>query len=102
MWAARRRTEIGIRLALGAPARAVHRVVLSGVSELVAVGAVIGVVCAIGVVQVERGIFGPILSLGVIPLGASIAALGLVGGLAAIIPSLRAARQAPADVLRSS
>lgn len=101
MWAMRRRGEIGIRLALGASGTHVHGVQLSGAGRIVGTGIVIGVVLAFGLVQVERSSVGPMISLGAIEIAGSLATFILVSGVAALIPSLRATRQSPIDVLRS-
>jgi predicted permease len=101
MWASRRRSEIGIRLALGASTRSIHRLLLSGVGRLVGVGAALGLVCAFAVVQIERSWMGPILSLDALTIASSLAALGACAALAGFLPSRRATRQHPAEVLRS-
>jgi ABC-type antimicrobial peptide transport system permease subunit len=53
-------------------------------------------------VQVERGRLGPYLSLDIIAIAATLGVLGIVGGVAAFVPSWRASKQSPADVLRSA
>jgi predicted permease len=102
MWAVRRRAEIGIRLALGSPSSAVHRLLLTEVWRLLAVGGTLGIVCAYGLVQVERGRLGPYLSLDVVAIASTLSVLGIIGGVAAFVPSWRASKQSPADVLRSA
>jgi predicted permease len=102
MWATRRRGEIGVRLALGASSRHVHGLLLSDAARIIGTGTVIGFGLAFGLVQVERGSLGRMISLGVVEVAGSLAAFALIGGLAALLPSLRATRQTPADVLRSN
>jgi putative ABC transport system permease protein len=101
MWAARRRAELGIRIALGARARDVYATLLGGATRLVAIGVALGLVCAAGLVQVERSRMGPALSLDVVTIAASVLTLCLFAGLAGFLPARRATRHPPADVLRS-
>jgi ABC-type antimicrobial peptide transport system permease subunit len=101
MWAARRRGEIGIRLALGATSGHVHGLLLSAATRLVGAGAVIGLVCAFGLVRLEQGMLGPILALGPATVLATTATFALIAGIAATLPAWRATRQPPAEVLRT-
>jgi predicted permease len=102
MWATRRRGEIGVRLALGATTTHVHRLLLSDAARIIGTGTIIGLALAYGLVQIERGSLGRLISLGVVEIASSLGAFTVVGGLAALIPSLRATRQTPAEVLRSA
>ncbi|HEY4216530.1 MAG TPA: ADOP family duplicated permease [Gemmatimonadaceae bacterium] len=102
MWAAQRRAEIGIRLALGATSGNVHWLLLSGVGKLLCTGAALGLFCAFGIVQIERGQIGPIISLDAAAVGISLLVLVACAGAAAYLPSRRATRQHPAEVLRTS
>jgi putative ABC transport system permease protein len=96
----RRRTEIGIRMALGAAPGAVVRLVVSRVSILVGCGLAIG-----GGLSLWASRFVAALLYGVEPrdpltvLGA-MATLTSVGCLAGWLPAWRAARIDPAEVLR--
>lgn len=101
MWATARRGEIGIRLALGASSRHVHALLLSRVGRIAGAGAAIGMICAFGLVRVERGWIGPIVRLDALVILTSLATLSAIVGLAVLLPSLRATRQPPAEVLRS-
>jgi predicted permease len=96
----RRRTEIGIRMALGAAPGGVVRMVLLRVALLVGAGVVIG-----GLVTLWASRFVSTLLFSLEPrdpltLVASAAVLIGVGGLAGWIPARRAARLDPARVLR--
>jgi ABC-type antimicrobial peptide transport system permease subunit len=97
---ARRRTEIGIRIALGAVPRGVVRLVLSRVLILVSLGAVIG-----STLSVWASRFAAALLYGVEPqdpmtLFGAVAALTAVAALAGWVPARRAASLDPAAVLR--
>jgi len=99
-WAAQRRGEIGIRLALGASARHVHTVLLGGVGRLVAIGAVIGVAGAVGLARLERSWWGPTFTLDLLPLAVTLVVISVAAMTAGFLPVRRAAAANPADVLR--
>jgi ABC-type antimicrobial peptide transport system permease subunit len=101
MWATRRRGEIAIRLALGATKSNVHALLLSAAGRLVGVGAAIGLVCAFGLVRIEQGWLGPIVSLGPGAVLGTLASFAFIAGAAAMIPTWRATRRPPAEVLRA-
>jgi predicted permease len=102
MWAATRRTEVGIRLALGAPARHVYQLLLSGAAKLATAGAVGGVLAASLLVWLERSRYGPSLAFDPSALVAGLLVVAAATILAAWIPARRASRVSPADVLRSA
>jgi predicted permease len=98
---ARRRREIGIRMALGASRRAVLGMVVSAGGRLTAIGLGVGAIAALGVTR-----FLTFLLYGVSPADpatfAGISALLLiVGAGAATVPARRAARVDPAETLRT-
>ena len=98
---AMRGREIGVRLALGAhPGAVVGAVVRSGMA-LAALGVVIGsVIAALSTRFLESLLFG-VSALAPSAFVAPIVAISVATVLAAWIPAMRAARMAPADVLRS-
>jgi predicted permease len=100
-WSAERRTEIGIRLALGAQVRHVHAVLLGGVGRLVAIGGVVGIGGAVALMRLERAWWGPAIALEPVAVLTGVALFTLVAGIAAFVPSWRATAIAPADVLNA-
>jgi predicted permease len=99
---ARRRAELGIRMALGAAPAIVIRLVLARVGALVAAGVAVGAALALGAAR-----FVTALLYGLEPhdpatlVGAAVT-LAAVGALAGWLPAYRASRIDPAEVLRES
>ncbi len=98
----RRRTEIGIRMALGAGPSSAVRLILLRVAVLVGLGVIVGAVLSIWAAG-----FVSTLLFGLQPrdpgtLLAAALVLSAVGGLAGWLPARRAARIDPARVLRES
>jgi len=93
--------EIGVRLALGAHRGSVLGMVLRRGATLVATGLVIGLAAArpgtrlVGNLLFETAPIDPATYTG------AVVALGLVAGVACLVPALRAVRVDPAVVLRS-
>jgi hypothetical protein len=96
----RRRNEIGIRMALGANAWAVLRLILTEAAGLVAVGIAVGAVLAYGAARAASALFFN-LNPGDIPtMLCAIALLTTVAALAAAIPARRAANLQPTEALK--
>ena len=100
--AARQRThDIGIRLALGALARDVRRLVLGDALSVVAPGAAIGIVVAlIGGRVLSSQLFG-VSPIDPVSLALATTVLLAVGLGAAYLPAYRAGQTDPVEVLRS-
>jgi predicted permease len=97
---ARRRTEIGVRIALGALPSRVMRMVLEDVGRLIAIGIVIGTVGAWFATPLLKSFLFGITANDPRVIGVAMAVL-VVGALAAgLIPARRAALLPPTDALR--
>lgn len=96
----RRRTEIGIRMALGADARSVLRLVLCNVAWLTAIGVVAGALVTFWAVRFVRTLLFGIEAEDPVTFGAAIMIIAAVGCVAGLLPARRAARIPPAVVLR--
>ncbi len=96
-----RTREIGVRMALGARAGQVVRMVLADVLPLAAGGAVIGVAAALFAGPVLRGLLFGISPADPVSLIAAPAALSLVALAASCLPARRASRVDPMVSLRN-
>ena len=98
---AQRRREISIRMALGARASDVLRMIVGRALLLAALGALIGVTAAQALGRViQRQLFGVTL-LDPITIASAVLVLALSAVLASLLPARRAASVDPASVLRS-
>lgn len=95
-----RRTEIGVRRALGATKRHVRLQFLVEAVLLSGMGGVFGVVLGIGVTVGYANARDIVLSIPAASLAIGVGAALAVGGLAGLSPSGRAAKLAPADAIR--
>ena len=96
----RRRTEIGVRIALGADSRGVVRLVLGRASRLIAIGVVAGVVISLLLAHFVEALLYGLPPRDPATLAGAVAVLVAVGLLAAGLPARRASRIDPATVLR--
>jgi putative ABC transport system permease protein len=96
-----RTNEIGIRMSLGADAGKVQRMFISEGGVLVAAGLVIGVVGAIAVSRLIRGLLFGIEPSDPMTLAAVFGVMAAVGLVACWIPAMRAAKVDPGIALRA-
>jgi ABC-type antimicrobial peptide transport system permease subunit len=96
-----RRREIGVRIALGATARDVRRLVLGEGARMVVLGAMFGLTLALVTTRALRGLLFEIQPLDPVALAAAIGLLMAVAGMALYIPTRQAGRVDPVTMLRA-
>jgi putative ABC transport system permease protein len=94
-----RRTEIGIRMALGATRSAIMRLVLGRVSTLVGIGIIVGLALAVWASRFVNTLLYGLEPGDPLTLISSAAALAGIGALAGWLPAHRASRLDPTKVL---
>jgi putative ABC transport system permease protein len=99
---ARRRTEIGIRMALGAAPAAVVQLVLSRVAWLVGVGVLAGTMLSLWASHFVTAMLYGLQPRDPVTLVGSAAVLAATGAIAGWLPARVASRLEPAQVLRES
>jgi ABC-type antimicrobial peptide transport system permease subunit len=98
---AQRTREIGVRMAIGASAGKVVRMVLAGALRTVGIGLVIGTLAALaGARLIASQLYG-VSARDPVTFAAIAALLGMVALAASGIPALRAARIEPMTALRA-
>ncbi|HZF69127.1 MAG TPA: ABC transporter permease [Gemmatirosa sp.] len=97
---AQRTREIGVRIALGADTRRVHRLVLGQMGRMLVVGALVGGVAAVGLGRAAASLLWGLKGHDPLVLGASAGVLAFVALGAGWIPARRAARVEPMRALR--
>ena len=98
---AQRTHEIGIRMALGAHAGDVLRMVVREAVVLVALGIVVGAAGALALSRVMESLLYEVSATDPATLAVVVAVLGVVGAVAAWVPARRATRVDPLIALRS-
>jgi predicted permease len=98
---ARRTSEIGVRIALGADPGRVKRFVVGDALRLAAFGLVLGVIGAAGAARVLGSLLYGVAPFDPVSYAAAVLVLAGVAGFAGWIPARRAARTDPAQALRS-
>ena len=98
---ARRRGEIGIRIALGATRGQVQSLILRQTVMILLAGIVPGLALTAAMTHVARSVLIGSTGTNLLAFSLATAALAAAGLLATLIPARRAARVDPADTLRS-
>jgi putative ABC transport system permease protein len=97
-----RRTEIGLRRALGATRRHIAMQFLAESLLLSSIGGIVGVLSGVAATVFYAGIQGWAVLIPVAGVLAALMAAVVVGGAAGIYPAVRAAGMSPTDALRST
>jgi predicted permease len=97
---ASRRAEIGIRMALGAPASRVVRLVLARTSLLIGIGVLVGAGISLWAAKFVAALIYGVAPRDPVVLAGSIVMFAAVAGVATWLPARRAARTDPSAVLR--
>jgi predicted permease len=97
---ARRRNEIGVRIALGAGQQRVVRMVIGEVGRIVAAGVAIGVLISLGATRLVVSFLYEVKPSDPVTILGSVLLLAAVGVAAAALPAWRAARLDPVEALR--
>ena len=97
---AQRSGELGVRMAIGADAASIRRMVLADGGRLVVIGLVAGAVGALALGHAIRSQLFGVGSVDPLSLGVVVLALALTALAACWLPALRAARIAPIEALR--
>ena len=97
---ARRRREIGIRIALGAQARTVRAQLQRDYLVPIASGALIGLFAAVALTRTMSALLYETRPTDPLTFGAVVVLLGGVGWLASFVPALRSSRADPLETMR--
>jgi ABC-type antimicrobial peptide transport system permease subunit len=95
-----RSRELGIRMALGAPAARVVRMVVTEGMALAGTGCALGLAVSLLATRAIRGALYGVSPADPVAFGAVALLLAAVTGLASYVPARRAARVDPVDALR--
>jgi predicted permease len=97
---ARRRNEIGIRMALGADRREVVRMVMREASVLLVAGVAVGLVASVAAANTAKTLLFGLQPGDPATLAIAAAGFGIVALLASYVPAMRASRLEPTEALR--
>jgi hypothetical protein len=97
---ARRRKEIGVRMALGADGRRVVQLVLKEAVLLLAVGLAVGVALSLWTAQLAQKLLFGVQPRDALSLGGAVVLLSAIAMLAGYIPARRAAADDPMSAVR--
>ncbi len=95
-----RRRELGIRIALGAPAANILGLVIGQGIRVVSIGLAVGVAAALILLQFVQSVLYGVSAGDGFALVSAVMALGLAASLACLLPAMRAARTNPITALR--
>jgi putative ABC transport system permease protein len=96
-----RRTEVGLRRALGATRRHIAAQFLTESLLLGAVGGAVGIAAGVAVTVGLATVHGWSVAIPLVAVWGGLGAAIMIGGLAGLYPAARAARLAPTDALRT-
>ena len=99
---ARRTSEIGVRMALGADRRRVIGLVLGGAFRRVAVGLLLGLPLAVGTGYLLSAQLYGVSFWDPVALGVATGSLAVAALIASVVPAVRAAALAPMRALRTN
>jgi ABC-type antimicrobial peptide transport system permease subunit len=97
---AQRTREIGVRMALGAAAGDVRRMVVRQVGRIVLAGGLVGLAAALAAGRAARSLLFELEGHDPVAIAAAAAVLAAVGAAAAYVPARRATRVEPTRALR--
>jgi putative ABC transport system permease protein len=97
-----RRSEIGLRRALGATRVHIAAQFLAEALLLSSIGGIVGVMAGVFATAGYATVQGWSVLIPPLSIWAALAATGVIGGVAGLYPALRAARLAPTEALRST
>ena len=98
---ARRTSEIGIRMALGAPRGGVIGMVMRGAMSQTAIGLAIGILATLPCARFVESQLYEMKGINATALAVSVLTLAVSSSLAGLIPARRAASTDPAQTLRA-
>jgi ABC-type antimicrobial peptide transport system permease subunit len=97
-----RTQEIGVRMALGASAASVFRLMLGQALRLVLAGIAAGLLAAAALTRLLAGLLFEVEPLDALTFAATSLALLTIAGIAAYVPARRGMLMAPVEALRTN